>query len=499
MNLCVVCHVDISHRRSNARYCSRKCQRSKPANIERTCAICGDDITHRPLTAKFCSDECARSAVRRRAQEARADPEKRAQAKQYQRNRNVRIKEESPAVMVKCKTCGETKPRAKFRGRECNTCLNRRGKARLKERKRTDPSFAEKEKQSNNARQNTKYKEDDEFREGRIADSKDYRERNLEAVRARDRASYRKNIRNAEWVNKQRARRRTPQYHETRNTRNKVRRATEPDLSRAERGRLERLIVEHPECRATALANHKQWYQSSETYRATNRDYDRKCKYGLPPGEYTRKSLEQRCVCAICGGDTPSGRNLDVDHRHAFGLVRGLLCGLCNRGLGKLEENLQRLLAAIDHLNAPLWTPNSIPRLTQDEIHSSSSASRKKLVSRAFKLKSRDAELMNNYGIVTDQYRWLWVEGKGVCWICRKPETSQIGRSGRRRGRSSALNVDHDNGTGDIRGLLCFNCNTGIGLFKHDVEILKTAAGYLVQWNGGSVQPKLLDKLAHGP
>ena len=189
---------------------------------------------------------------------------------------------------------------------------------------------------------------------------------------------------------------------------------------------------------------------------------------------------------------------MDVDHRHAFGLVRDLLCGLCNRGIGKVGEDPQPLLAAIDYLDAPVWTPNNIPWLTQDETCASSSAPRKKLVSRAYKLKSRDAELMRNYGIETDQSRWLWVQGKGVCWICGKPEKFKIGRGGRKKRRASALNVDHNNSTGDIRGLLCFNCNTGVGLFKHDAEFLKTAAAYLVQWNGGSVQPNLLDKLAQG-
>ena len=210
---------------------------------------------------------------------------------------------------------------------------------------------------------------------------------------------------------------------------------------------------------------------------------------------------EQLGVCAICRGTNPDGRNLMVDHNHESGRVRGLLCVNCNLGILKVGENSQRLMAAIAYLNTPAWTPNSIPRLTQDEIYTSSDAPRKKLISRAFKLKLTDRELMRGYGIDTDQYRWLWVEGGGVCWICRKPETAKLGRGSKGRShRVSALNVDHiHDATKRIRGLLCYNCNTGIGNFQHDIEILKTAAAYLVQWNGSSVQPKLLDKLAHGP
>ena len=41
------------------------------------------------------------------------------------------------------------------------------------------------------------------------------------------------------------------------------------------------------------------------------------------------------------------------------------------------------------------------------------------------------------------------------------------------------LVVDHDHKTGKIRSLLCTLCNTGIGQFKDDVELLKLAIKYL--------------------
>lgn len=45
----------------------------------------------------------------------------------------------------------------------------------------------------------------------------------------------------------------------------------------------------------------------------------------------------------------------------------------------------------------------------------------------------------------------------------------------------SRLNVDHCHKTGKTRGLLCTNCNIGLGNFKDNIEILKRAIKYLKQ------------------
>ncbi len=46
-------------------------------------------------------------------------------------------------------------------------------------------------------------------------------------------------------------------------------------------------------------------------------------------------------------------------------------------------------------------------------------------------------------------------------------------------GRVRRLSIDHDHNTGDIRGLLCHNCNVAIGHLNDDPELLDAAAGYL--------------------
>ncbi|KPK13993.1 MAG: hypothetical protein AMJ56_00350 [Anaerolineae bacterium SG8_19] len=61
----------------------------------------------------------------------------------------------------------------------------------------------------------------------------------------------------------------------------------------------------------------------------------------------------------------------------------------------------------------------------------------------------------------------------GVCAICNQPETHM------RNGKLKALAVDHDHKSGAIRGLLCSDCNTGIGKLKDDHKVLQSAIQYL--------------------
>lgn len=73
-------------------------------------------------------------------------------------------------------------------------------------------------------------------------------------------------------------------------------------------------------------------------------------KYGLTREQYEALADRQKNVCAICGNGTKGGRRLDVDHDHATGRVRELLCNGCNQGLGMFKEDVVRLEAAIQYL-----------------------------------------------------------------------------------------------------------------------------------------------------
>jgi hypothetical protein len=68
------------------------------------------------------------------------------------------------------------------------------------------------------------------------------------------------------------------------------------------------------------------------------------------------------------------------------------------------------------------------------------------------------------YGIEPEQYDTMFEKQKGLCAICQK---------------NKKLCVDHNHFTGEIRGLLCHDCNRGLGSFRDNIDFLKRALEYL--------------------
>ena len=64
--------------------------------------------------------------------------------------------------------------------------------------------------------------------------------------------------------------------------------------------------------------------------------------------EYEAMVISQNGRCAICGTE-PKGR-LHVDHDHATGAIRELLCGSCNRGIAGARDDIDLLRAMITYL-----------------------------------------------------------------------------------------------------------------------------------------------------
>ncbi|SFI79535.1 Recombination endonuclease VII [Streptosporangium canum] len=74
--------------------------------------------------------------------------------------------------------------------------------------------------------------------------------------------------------------------------------------------------------------------------------------YGLEAGEYDTLFAAQEGKCAICLGTRR--QRLSVDHDHRDGVVRGLLCRMCNgRLLTAARDRPEVLRAAADYLERP--------------------------------------------------------------------------------------------------------------------------------------------------
>ena len=88
-------------------------------------------------------------------------------------------------------------------------------------------------------------------------------------------------------------------------------------------------------------AQRKAHYESKKDYYVgLERARQYRVMYGISVDDYDRMFLEQRGRCRICGSDKPGKhkRHFSVDHDHANGRVRGLLCVRCNVGLGWMER-----------------------------------------------------------------------------------------------------------------------------------------------------------------
>lgn len=73
-------------------------------------------------------------------------------------------------------------------------------------------------------------------------------------------------------------------------------------------------------------------------------------RYGLTLEEYKNLWDKQLGLCAICLITLEPGNFTQIDHCHITDKVRGLLCGLCNRGLGQFRDSITALNRAIEYL-----------------------------------------------------------------------------------------------------------------------------------------------------
>jgi len=101
--------------------------------------------------------------------------------------------------------------------------------------------------------------------------------------------------------------------------------------------------------------NREELNVKKKAYREKNRDKirakDLERNFGIGLHEYNLMFTEQKGKCACCGiHQNELTVNLAVDHDHDTGLIRGLLCHICNTGIGKLGDNIEGLMKALNYL-----------------------------------------------------------------------------------------------------------------------------------------------------
>lgn len=81
------------------------------------------------------------------------------------------------------------------------------------------------------------------------------------------------------------------------------------------------------------------------------------------------------------------------------------------------------------------------------------------------KTNAKRSHLQRMYGITPEELATMEARQEHKCLICKEiPDT---------------LHVDHCHTNGHVRGLLCGTCNRSIGMFKDDIQMLKSAIKYL--------------------
>ncbi len=119
------------------------------------------------------------------------------------------------------------------------------------------------------------------------------------------------------------------------------------------------------------LACNRKSYRYSATQRRNVRHYALRTKYGMTEADFDEMLAGQNGKCAICsvtvvvGDERHSHQTACVDHCHATGAVRGILCNRCNKGLGMFEDDLPRFRRVMRYLESDYTNPRFRYRKTK--------------------------------------------------------------------------------------------------------------------------------------
>lgn len=175
---------------------------------------------------------------------------------------------------------------------------------------------------------------------------------------------------------------------------------------------------------------------------------------------YKEMLIKHNYCCAICGkSQSELNKKLSIDHNHETNEIRGLLCTACNHGIGLFKEDISKIKLAINYLE-------------KDVVSYEKDTSNKKYTSldEGYDI---HRHVKRRYGITYKDYMTILNLQGDCCGICKLP----------RKDYHKNMAVDHCHETGNIRGILCNNCNAGMGCLKDNPEILEKSIEYIKTYN----------------
>ena len=100
----------------------------------------------------------------------------------------------------------------------------------------------------------------------------------------------------------------------------------------------------------------KRWRESGGSKKEYQRNKDKyrdsymRRVYGITLNEYNEMLEQQSGLCYVCNGLPKGGKSLAIDHCHATGSVRRLLCSNCNTVLGLVNEDVNIMSKLISYI-----------------------------------------------------------------------------------------------------------------------------------------------------
>lgn len=133
----------------------------------------------------------------------------------------------------------------------------------------------------------------------------------------------------------------------------------------------------------------------------------------------------------------------------------------------KETMRLRRQGTQVGYANArKTHCPQGHPYDEKNTIHSLTSKGTPRRWCKACEKANQARQRVKRYGITIDDYEEMLLKQNNKCVICEREFVRPP-------------HIDHDHSSGQVRGLLCYPCNSGLGQFQDSPEILKKAVEYL--------------------